>query len=79
MGEVTLPSDTYQGQIEDKKGELERGIAKRGREDTARQRTQMEGDWRGWCTLNKGRPIKNGEHNQNLNNLCSPFIFAGTW
>lgn len=29
MGEVTLPSDTYQGQIEDKKGELERGIAKR--------------------------------------------------
>lgn len=49
------------------------------REDTARQRTQMEGDWRGWCTLNKGRPIKNREHNENLNNLCSPFIFAVTW
>lgn len=29
MGEVTLPSDTYQGHIEDKQGELERGIAKR--------------------------------------------------
>lgn len=29
MGEVTLPSDTYQGQTEDKKGELERGTAKR--------------------------------------------------
>lgn len=29
LGEATLPSDTYQGQIEDKKGELERGFAKR--------------------------------------------------
>lgn len=25
MGEVTSPSDTHQGQIEDRKGELERG------------------------------------------------------
>lgn len=46
MGEVTLPSNTYQGQTEDKNGELERGTAKRRGVERAgaRQRTQMEGD-----------------------------------
>lgn len=37
----------------------------------------MEGDWRGWCTLNRGRPIKNREHNENLEQFTLPFYLCG--
>lgn len=41
MGEATLPSDTHQGQTEDKKGELERGGCKEDKaEDTDGRRLE---------------------------------------
>lgn len=37
----------------------------------------MEGDWRGWCPLNRGRPIKNREHKENLEQFTLPFYLCG--
>lgn len=73
----TQLNDTYQGQIGDREGELERGIAQgRGVERTwpGRDRgrtTQMEGDWRGRCKMNRDRTTENTKNTKEQFMLCS--------